>query len=278
MTSTGTQHTIGDTLLRLRYSTDPKADTFYEWEGSVFAFLPGQPPKKVFHCVGMNVARAELDQQSNQLEMTSRELTYYLAPDSGAEQVKLDKWDNPWTEEKDLPVVHIANDPVQMALPAKVPLTVRTNPYGTTSSIVTEVNGVYGAYDGKKMYQAAECFTFKCDTKDLAINDTIEKVDVNWTRVSPLAPFMKMGQYPDGHLVYHCTGYKLPAGSDYRALKSPVLRNEIQQIVPSYAHAPPTYDPLIRGVSSWSYFKQHFDRYQQHPDATWPIPEDNPSL
>jgi hypothetical protein len=105
----------------------------------VSAFIPGQAPKKVFHCVGMNVAKAELDKTSNQLKMTSRELTYYLSPDSDGSS-KLEKWDNPWTEEKNLPVVHIANDPVQMALPARIPLTVRSNPYGTTSAIITEVS------------------------------------------------------------------------------------------------------------------------------------------
>lgn len=108
----------------------------------VSAFIPGQAPKKVFHCVGMNVAKAELDKTSNQLKMTSRELTYYLSPDGDA-STKLEKWDNPWTEEKNLPVVHIANDPVQMALPARIPLTVRSNPYGTTSSIITEVSATH---------------------------------------------------------------------------------------------------------------------------------------
>ncbi|KAI8329681.1 hypothetical protein BC941DRAFT_442549 [Chlamydoabsidia padenii] len=276
------KHTIGDLFLRLRYSTDPTAETFFEWEGSVFAFIPGQAPKKVFHCVGMNVAKAELDQATHQVKMTSRELTYYLDPDTFE---KLVKWNNPWTLEKDLPVIHIANDPVQMALPARIPLTVRTNPYGSSSSIITEVplfypnplateDGLYNDYDSSKMYQAAECFTFKCDTKDVSSPTTIDKVDINWTRVSPLPPFMKMGHIDGGHLVYHCTGYKLPQGSDYHGLKSPVLRHDIDTIIPSYAHAPPTFDPNVRGVSSWTYFKQHFDRYQHDPHATWPIPEE----
>lgn len=136
--------------------------------------------------------------------------------------------------------------------------------------------GTYDDYDANKMYQAAECFTFRCDTKDLTTTTgAIDKVDVNWTRVSPPAPFMKMGHYKGAHLVYHCTGYKLPQGSGFDALKSPVLRHEIEHAVPSYARAPAAYDPAVRGVSSWSYFKQHFDRYLQDPEAPWPIPEED---
>ncbi|KAI8080076.1 uncharacterized protein BX664DRAFT_342274 [Halteromyces radiatus] len=283
--------TIGDLFLRLRYATDPTADTFFEWQGSVFAFVPGEPPKKVFNVVGMNVAKASVDKDTQQLKMTSRELTYYLSPDN--ENKKLETWDNPWTKEKDLPVIHIANDPVQMALPAKAPLTINTNPYGSTSAIVTEIplfypnplateDGIYDDYDSTKMYQAAECFTFRCATDELYKKETIEQVDINWTRVSPPAPFMKMGQYQKQqsknggcYLVYHCTGYKLPPGSDYHALKSSVLRHEIEHVVPSYSQAPESFDPKVRGVSSWTYFKQHYDRYQHDPHTTWPIPENH---
>lgn len=62
------------------------------------AFIPGQAPKKIFKCIGMNVSKAKIE--DNKLKVSGKELTYYLDPTTGA---KLDRWDNPWTEEKNLP-------------------------------------------------------------------------------------------------------------------------------------------------------------------------------
>lgn len=62
------------------------------------AFIPGQAPKKIFKCIGMNVSKAKIE--DNKLKVSGKELTYYLDPTTGA---KLDRWDNPWTEEKGLP-------------------------------------------------------------------------------------------------------------------------------------------------------------------------------
>ncbi|KAI9475604.1 MAG: hypothetical protein EXX96DRAFT_573929 [Benjaminiella poitrasii] len=277
------KYTIKD-LLSLRYSTSTKSDIFFEWEGSIFAFIPGQPPKKIFNCVGMNVSKAKIEE--GKLKVTGRELTYYLDPVTGE---KLTTWDNPWTGEKNLPVVHIANDPVQMALPAVIPLEVRHNKFSQTSTIVSEIplfypnplytdDHTFDDFDSNKMYEAGEFFTFKCNTKELdegvSSNKTINAVEVNWSRVSKFAPFMKMGKTlpAGGYLLYHCTGFKLPEGSTADDLTHPLLVNEISGDMKSYASAPDDYDPSAKNVSSWSYFRDHFDRYQNEPNATWPIP------
>ncbi|KAF7729965.1 hypothetical protein EC973_003378 [Apophysomyces ossiformis] len=264
----------GETLLKVRYCKDREADTFFEWRGSVFAYLPGQPPKKVFECLGMNVSKAYIE--NGKLLSTSRELTYFLDP---VTHQKLDKWENPWTEEK-LPVIHIANDPVQMALPSNIPLDLRLNPHSKIASIVAEVplfypnplatpDGKFDAYDPNKMYQAGEFFTFRCSSEDLE-KSVIDNVDVNWTRMCRFAPFMKMGSSP-GYLIFHCTGYKLPNGSTYKQL-DPLLVNEIEQDMVLYKEAPSSYDPNVKSVSSWSYFRQHYDRYDSDRDAKWPVP------
>ncbi|KAI9301493.1 hypothetical protein BJ944DRAFT_3690 [Cunninghamella echinulata] len=133
----------GENFLKLRYSTDPDQETFFEWRGSVFAYIPNERPIKVFNCVGMNVAKASLDKTDGLLKVTSRELTYYLSPDDDIEEKKLKTWDNPFTKETQLPVVHIANNPVQMKLPIlnkRFTLKGRPNPYGDYTSIVTEVS------------------------------------------------------------------------------------------------------------------------------------------
>lgn len=46
----------------------------------------------------MNVSKAVIEE--GKLKSFGKELTYYLDPITGK---KLNKWDNPWTEEKDLP-------------------------------------------------------------------------------------------------------------------------------------------------------------------------------
>ncbi|KAI9260093.1 hypothetical protein EDC94DRAFT_585517 [Helicostylum pulchrum] len=262
-------------LSRLRYSTDTKADTFFQWEGSIFVFIPGEQPKKLFKCVGMNVSKAKVEE--GKLKVTGRELTYYLDPATGE---KLNTWNNPWTGENDLPVVHIANDPVQMAIPSFIPLETRENKFNNTTTIVSEIPLFYpnplatedhkfDEYDANKMYQAGEFFTFKCNTTELADTKTIDNVDVNWTRISKFPPFMKMGG-KDGYLVYHCSGYKLPQTSTADDL-DPLLAEEIKNRMTAYATAADEYDPDVKSVSSWTYFKDNFETYQKDPKAIWPL-------
>ncbi|KAI7897578.1 uncharacterized protein BX663DRAFT_547087 [Cokeromyces recurvatus] len=277
------KYTVAD-LLSLRYSTNSKSDTIFEWEGSIFAFIPGQQPKKIFKCVGMNISKAKIEE--GKLKVTGKELTYYLDPVTGE---KLTKWDNPWTGEKDLPVIHIANDPVQMSLPTAIPLEVRHNKFSETSTVISEIplfytNPLYtedhkfDKFDSNKMYEAGEFFTFKCNTKELEqstlSNTTMDAVEVNWSRVSKFCPFMKMGKQ-SGYLLYHCTGFKLPQGSTVNDLTHSLLVNEIRKDMKSYAYAPHDYDTNIKSVSSWTYFRDHFDRYQNDPNAIWPIPSLN---
>lgn len=64
----------------------------------ISAFVPGEAPKKVFSCIGMNVSKAKIEE--NKLKAWGKELTYYLDPKTGE---KLSFWDNPWTGEKKLP-------------------------------------------------------------------------------------------------------------------------------------------------------------------------------
>jgi hypothetical protein len=116
---------------------------------------------------------------------------------------------------------------------------------------------------------AGEFFTFKCNTKELDASSTIDHVDLNWTRISRFAPFMKMGK-SDGYLVYHCTGFKLPQKSTAQDLH-PLLAKEIETEMKTYAAASDAFNPSVPNVSSWSYFRDHFDRYTNEPGCSWPI-------
>lgn len=111
------------------------------------------------------------------------------------------------------------------------------------------------------MYQAGEFFTFRCNTNQLESKETINDVDVNWTRVSRFSPFMKMKD-KQGYLIFHCTGYKLPQGSTVHDLH-PLLASEINKDKKAYTTAPAEHDVNAKSVSSWTYFRDNFDRYQQ---------------
>ena len=63
-------------------------------------------------------------------------------------------------------MVHIANDPVQMALPTFIPLEIRKNPFSGTAKLMTEIplfypnplanDSKFAPYDPNKMYQGIE--------------------------------------------------------------------------------------------------------------------------
>lgn len=117
-------------------------------------------------------------------------------------------------------------------------------------------------------HKAGEFFTFKCDVNDLDKEETLDRVDVNWTRMSKFPPFMKMGG-KEGYLVYHCTGFKLPQRATAQDLH-PLLAEEINSKLHTYATAADEYDPNVKSVSSWTYFKDNFDTYLKN-EVTWPI-------
>jgi hypothetical protein len=104
--------------------------------------------------------------------------------------------------------------------------------------------------------------------------ETLDRVDVNWTRMSRFPPFMKMGG-KEGYLVYHCTGFKLPQGSTANDLHT-LLATEINDRLPVYAKAADEYDPSVKNVSSWTYFRDNFDTYLKN-EETWPIPSPSSS-
>ncbi|KAI7869748.1 hypothetical protein BDF14DRAFT_1780431 [Spinellus fusiger] len=271
-------HCNGELFQKLRYAVGSESETFIEWSGTVTAYIPGERPKHLFNCIGMNVSRAirYTSADKDTLQTTSRELTYYLDPVTGE---PLSQWENPWTKEQ-LPVIHIANDPVQMEFPWSMSMPLRTNPWSNSTFLSIEVplfypnplftpEGKYKDYDNEKMYQAGEMFTFRWPTTD-ADKPVIDAVDIQWTRICRFAPFMKMGA-SQGYLVYNCTGYKLPLGSTYKQL-SPLLVHAMETKMNTYCHAPTAYDVSAKTVSSWNYFKDNFDRYEKDKQAEWPIP------
>ena len=253
-------------FVKTRCSTDG-TPTFLVWSGYLYSFVPDEPKRKLFKIVGMNVARC-IDQGNGVWDFTSREINLYLDSETGEIQRH---WQNPWTGEM-LPIVHVANSPIQGTFRHNIPAEVD----GDTTTFIFDLFAQYpnpladdpkfAEYCDRPIYNAVELFKLAVPTADLedSKTTTVSKLVLSWNRVGPWLPWMKMKQR-SGHLIYSASGKKVKDFSDL----PPILKKEIETRVPFYKDAPAQ---KIEGeeMTSWSYFKQHFDAYLQ--GATFPIP------
>ena len=225
----------------LRCSADG-GDVYFDWHGRIYADVPGERPRRLFDVVGMNVARCV--QVDGAWQLLSRELSYYLDPETGA---PAHRWTNPWTSEE-VVVAHVANDPVQHQLGG--PPAERV---GARTVVALEIPLAYpnplagdprfAPHDPSPGYSALEMFRF--ESRD-------GRVDLSWHRVGPWLPWMKMGGRP-GRLVYSATGRKLGGYSDLPGL----VRSEIETRLPVYRHAPRCWLQQ-RNQTSWTTFRRDF--------------------
>lgn len=255
-----------EVFIRTRCATDGR-DVFAAWHGSVHADIPGQPAKHLFDVVGMNVSRCGADAAG--WYFTSRELMYYLDPKTGA---VLHRWHNPWTGET-VPVMHVANSPVQSRLPANLP------------AIVTETWTIYqldyavrypnplanhparARYGPAPFYIAREIFSLRAATNDVRGPNARPRAPLKfeWRRYGPWLPWMAMGGRA-GRLRYRAKGRKLRS---FAELPAP-LRREITGRMGRYRHAPPCFRKHPR-QTSWTYFVAHVAAYRR--GERFPVPE-----
>jgi Protein of unknown function (DUF1838) len=252
--------------VKVRSSLDPSLSTFLVWAGTIYAFVPGEKRQRLFKMIGMSVSRC-LPVIENHWAFTSRELTYYLDPETGE---KLQTWKNPWTEEV-LPVMHVANSPVQGNFKGQFPAQIDDE----TTTFVFDIFPTYpnpladpkfAAYSPLPLYQAAEMFKLTVSTADLLnVNlPSVPKLQLSWDRIGPWLPWMKMGDRT-GHLIYSGFGSKV---ENFDQLP-PLLQDEINTRVPLYRHAPETQLD-DEDMTSWLYFQKHFDAYLA--GEVFPIP------
>lgn len=112
-----TQEYSAQDWVKTRCSLDDSQSTFLTWKGNIYAFVPGEKRKLLFKMLGVSVGRCILHEEAS-WDFTSRELTYYLHPET--EEI-LHKWENPFTGET-VTVMHVANNPVNGYLKANFPL------------------------------------------------------------------------------------------------------------------------------------------------------------
>ncbi|MEM9214203.1 MAG: DUF1838 domain-containing protein [Cyanobacteria bacterium P01_F01_bin.150] len=245
--------------VKVRNSTTGE-QVFLTWSGSIYAFVPGEPKIHLFNMVGMNVSRC-LDNQDESWDFVSRELNYYLDPETNE---ILHRWTNPWNGEK-VPVIHIANNPVQGHQPyqGKYKATVD----GDFTTFAFDLFTFYPnpladddrflPYSPQPIYQAVELFKLTVPTQELRQPNTtsISNVILGWNRLGPWVPWMKMGDRV-GQLIYSASGRKLMGFEELPDL----LQQQINTRIPAYRYAPQARIDC-KNITSWQYFKRHFDAY-----------------
>jgi hypothetical protein len=257
--------------VKTRSSLDPNHSNFLTWTGSIYALIPGEKKQRLFKMVGVSVSRC-IPTDDGGWDFTSRELTYYLHPETGE---VLQQWENPWTGET-LTVMHVANNPVQGYFKGTFPAQV----YEDSTTFVFDIFTTYpnpladdskfADYSPNPTYQAAELFKITVPTEDLLNPDvlSVSKLQLCWDRIGPWVPWMKMGDRP-GQLIYSAYGGKAHSLDDL----PPLLQDEINTRVPLYKKAPQAY---LEGEdsTSWLYFQKHFDAYLAGERFPLPQPED----
>jgi hypothetical protein len=247
-------------FVKVRCATDG-SETFYQWHGKLYANIPGEKQRFLFTFVGMNAARCFRDSLGN-WKMSSREMQLYLDATTG---LPVHRWNNPWTKET-LPVVHVANNPVQIpygqnsfsAYPAGIQAVLGEDVTLTYPNPLA-TNSAMSEYAPDAFYQSIEMFkfyTFKSlVAKDIAA-PFISQVAISWTRTGQWLPWMKMGNRP-GNLVYSAWGERKPS---FEYLTD-MLRSEINTRAPLYRHAPTCW-LKSKNETSWTYFARNFEQFK----------------
>lgn len=244
--------------VKTRSSLEPRKSTFLTWTGKIYSFIPGENRKLLFQISGVSVSRC-IPTAQDSWDFTSRELTYYLSPHTG-EIIR--HWENPWTGET-VPVMHVANNPVQGKFQGKFPAQVE----GDTTTFVFDIFPTYpnplaadpkfAEYSPYAIYQATELFKLSVPTADL-LNSQLASVShlrLSWDRIGPWLPWMKMGDRP-GYLIYSASGSKV---NDFTELPQ-LIQDEINTRLPLYKEAPKAVLDA-EDMTSWLYFKKHFQTY-----------------
>jgi Protein of unknown function (DUF1838) len=257
--------------VKTRSSLDPNQSTFLAWTGAIYAFVPGGKRNRLFKMVGMSVSRC-IPTEEGSWDFTSRELTYYLDPETGE---ILRQWENPWTGEL-LTVMHVANNPVQGFFKGTFPAQVD----GDSTTFVFDLFSNYpnplatepkfADYSPNPIYQAAELFKINVPTEELLNPEvlSVSKLKLCWDRIGPWVPWMKMGNRP-GHLIYSAYGSKAHSFTELPKL----LKDEINTRVPLYKKAPQSFLEA-EDITSWLYFQKYFDAYLAGEIFPLPQPEE----
>ena len=250
---------------KIQCSTEDSSPQVFEWSGYGYSRVPGEPDRRIFGLLGMNVrqcGQVEDPDKGTGYRLVSREIMLYLDPKTGE---VLRTFDNPWTGEVN-EVIHVANDPVNQRPSFGV------NADGSDKAFTyRDINGQYlinyeiplfykNAMGGEYQkyvggsYHATEIFDFNGDVAELLdASHPVAYPVISWVRLAQWLPWMEMNGRA-GMLYFNAMGRKL---LNYGQL-SELLKSEIAVNFPEYVAPPPLDDPR-RNETSWTYMKKIID-------------------
>lgn len=247
-------------------TTEEGVTRYGVWEGRAYSRVPGEKDRHIFNVVGLNTRQCNVVEDAVKgkgFKSVSREIMVYMDPETNE---ILDTWMNPWLG-RDVDVLHVANDPVNMR-----GILYEKNDkgeYARTTTIrdlgdivaggseiplfyANPLNGEYQGYVGGA-YHAMEIFNTFWD-KDEMMNPevkTISQSTLSWSRVAQWLPWMEMGSKP-GLMIFNTTGFS----TFDRSRVYPILEKVVAERFPTYLDPPPK-DDNRPNETSWTVFQKH---------------------
>lgn len=207
-------------MLKLRADLTGK-DCLSAFPGQVWAMVDQESNRRLFKTFGIGASRIEEVEEG--WRIYSREVLYYLDPDTGE---ILETWKNPWLDNKEVEVFHIANDPVNGVF-SRQGNPVLSPPYPYVAhgdDVVFQWNffifkpaalnrSEYPIYSTGDIDQHAELWGIKGRRSEILNPDiTSASCVMSWSRVADWLPWMQMGANP-GTVVFHSHSFKLLGGA-----------------------------------------------------------------
>ena len=250
-------------------TTEPGQVRYGIFEGRVYSRVPGEKDKHIFNLLGINTRHCMTttdDKRGRGFRSISREIMVYMDPETGE---VIDQWDNPWTG-KSVPVLHVANDPVNMrAIAYEVDedgesrQSFKGRRYGDVIARSAEIplfyknplGGEYQPYVGGT-YHAMEIFNSFYDAKKLLNSRTksIGQSHLSWSRVAKWLPWLEMGDKP-GIMIFNANGF-----STFERNRIPKkLMAILEDRYPLYLE-PPELTDSRPNETSWTVFKKYMEK------------------
>jgi hypothetical protein len=235
----------------------------FAFPGQAWAMVPQERNYRCFKTFGIGASRIE--EVAEGWRIYSREVLYYLDPDSGE---ILQSWRNPFLGGREVEVMHIANDPVNGVFTRKGhPVLSPPYPYVSCGDdVVFQWNffiyrpaeltrSEYPLYSSGDKDQHAELWGIK-GRKSEILDPSVTSAScvMSWSRVSGWLPFMEMGASP-GAMVFHSHSMKLLNGVDDlpRYILDYTAKN-----YPKYLEAPREWAGPVM-TSSYGEFRKKID-------------------
>jgi hypothetical protein len=253
-------------MLKLRADLAGK-DCLFAFPGEAWVMIPQERNYRAFKTFGIGASRIE--EVPEGFRIYSREVLYYLDPVSGE---ILETWKNPFLDNREVEVAHVANDPVNGVFTRQGnPILSPPYPYVSCGdNVVFQWNfyifkpaeltrSEYPMYSSGDKDQHAELWGIhgrKSEILDPKI--TSASSVTSWTRVAGWSPFMEMGANP-GVMTFHSHSMKLMNGVDDlpRYIVDYTAKN-----YPKYLEAPKEWlGPVM--TSSYCEFKKKVDAKRQ---------------